>query len=269
MTGYAMFPKPALEVSAASVAFGGKPVFNDVSFELDYGGLVGLIGPNGAGKTTLLRSVLGEVPLASGAIRIDGHDHMKVGPGHLRPGSIGYVPQHIDIDPELPLRARDFVALGLDGHRFGFAPRGRAFWGRVEDALRGVGADSFAERPVGKLSGGQQQRVMIAAATVSDPALLLLDEPLANLDPANRSDVVALLDRLRRQKKMGIILTAHDVNPLVGVLDRVVYLARGHAAVGSVDEVISTDVLTRLYDHPIEVIRHDGHVLVMSSDASD
>jgi zinc/manganese transport system ATP-binding protein len=89
------------------------------------------------------------------------------------------------------------------------------------------------------------------------------------LDPANRSDVVALLDRLRRQKKMGIILTAHDVNPLVGVLDRVVYLARGHAAVGSVDEVISTDVLTRLYDHPIEVIRHDGHVLVMSSDASD
>jgi zinc/manganese transport system ATP-binding protein len=156
------------------------------------------------------------------------------------------------------------VALGLDGHRFGFTLRNRTFWARVNEALQGVGAYEFADMPIGRLSGGQQQRVMIAAAIVSNPTLLLLDEPLANLDPANRSDVVVLLDRLRHQKRMSIVLTAHDVNPLVGVLDQVVYLARGHAAVGSVEEVICTDVLTRLYEHPIEVIRHDGRVVVMA-----
>jgi zinc/manganese transport system ATP-binding protein len=131
-----------------------------------------------------------------------------------------------------------------------------------------VGAAEIAEQAVGRLSGGQQQRVMIAAAIVSNPSLLLLDEPLANLDPANTADIIGLLDSLRRSRPLGIVLSAHDVNPLLGALDRVVYLAHGHAAVGRAEEVIRTDVLSHLYDHPIEVARFEGHLIVLAGDAA-
>ncbi|AEB07621.1 ABC transporter related protein [Coriobacterium glomerans PW2] len=253
------FGQTVLAVCDLSVELGGRCVLDQVTFKIAAGELIGLIGSNGVGKTTLFRAVLGDIPSRSGQIDLLGH-------ARVRPGEVGYVPQSVGFDRDLPLRARDLVALGLDGHRFGLHRRGRAFWKRVEDALIGVDAIDLADRPVGRLSGGQQQRVMIAAATVSDPALLILDEPLASLDPANEIDVVRLLDGLRHQRNMSVIMSSHDINPLLGVLDRVIYLANGHAVSGTTDEVVRTDVLSRLYGRPIEVVRHDGHLFVLAGD---
>ena len=248
-----------LSIRGLCVDLGGRRVLSDVSIEVRRGEFIGLIGSNGAGKTTLMRAILGDLTPAAGQIAI-------LGRRRVRAGEIGYVPQKIGLDPDLPLRVKDFVALGLDGHCFGAGMRGGRFWSRVDAAMRGVGAGEIEDRPVGRLSGGQQQRVLVAAAIVSNPSLLLLDEPLANLDPANSADIVQLLDGIRQRRGISVILSAHDINPLLGTLDRVMYLAGGRAAVGRTDEVIRTDVLSRLYRHPIEVLRSSGRVLVLADE---
>jgi zinc/manganese transport system ATP-binding protein len=174
------------------------------------------------------------------------------------------VPQKIALDADIPLRARDLVGLGIDGHRFGFpwstARRNR----RVDEVLDAVGATEFAEARVGNLSGGEQQRVMIAHALISAPKLLLLDEPLANLDIRAAREVVHLLDQIATEQGIAILLSAHDINPLLPVMDQVVYLADGRAVAGTTDEVVRTDTLSRLYGHHVEVIRVQGRVLVVA-----
>ncbi len=254
--------RPLLNISGLRVSLGGRSILNGIDVNVARGEFVGLSGSNGAGKTTLLKTILGDITPLDGSVDVLGHKG-------ARTGEIGYVPQKIALDPDLPLLAKDFVALGLDGHRLGVSLRGRHFWERVEHALEGVGALEYADRPVGRLSGGQQQRIMIAAAIVADPALLLLDEPLANLDPANSADIVVLLDHIRNANGIGIILSAHDINPLLGVLDRVVYLAQGRSAVGRTDEVIRTDALSDLYQHPITVLRTQGRIVVLADEGGE
>ncbi|MCI1650307.1 metal ABC transporter ATP-binding protein [Bifidobacterium tibiigranuli] len=254
--------RPLLNVSGLRVNLGGRSILDGIDLTVGRGEFVGLIGSNGAGKTTLLKTILGDTTPLEGSVTVLGRKRLQT-------GVIGYVPQKIELDPDLPLLAKDFVALGLDGQKFGISLRGKHFWERVNIALKGVGALEYADRPVGRLSGGQQQRIMIAAAIVADPALLLLDEPLANLDPANSADIVALLDHIRSTKGIGIILSAHDINPLLGVLDRVVYLAQGRSAVGRTDEVVRTDVLSELYQHPITVLRTQGRIVVLADEGSE
>jgi zinc/manganese transport system ATP-binding protein len=251
-----------LNISGLRVALGGRSILNGIDLNVSRGEFVGLIGSNGAGKTTLLKTILGDIAPTTGNVTVLGRKRLQT-------GVIGYVPQKIELDPDLPLLAKDFVALGLDGHRLGISLRGSRFWSQVNAALEGVDALEYADRPVGRLSGGQQQRIMIAAAIVADPALLLLDEPLANLDPANSADIVALLDRIRKRNGIGIILSAHDINPLLSVLDRVVYLAQGRAAVGRTDEVVRADVLSKLYRHPITVMRAQGRIVVLADEGGE
>lgn len=248
--------EPIVRISDAAVVLGGRTVWSQVGFDVQPGEFLGLIGTNGTGKTTLLRAILGTVPLAEGSIQVLGHAR---GRGH----DLGYVPQKVVVDPDLPLRARDVVALGLDGAKVGLPLRTRSTWERVERALGAVDAQDLSERRIGRLSGGQQQRVLLAQSLVSDPKLVLLDEPLANLDPASVQEIVALLGRISRERNMAVILTAHDMNPLLPVLDRIVYLAKGHAAVGTTQEVARTDVLTRLYGSPIEVVTVHGRVVIL------
>ncbi|MBU6418885.1 MAG: metal ABC transporter ATP-binding protein [Proteobacteria bacterium] len=239
----------ALEVSGLSVSQGRVEVLRGVGFELPRGAFCGLIGSNGAGKTTLLRAILGLLP-SQGQIKANGR--------------IGYVPQKILFEPDLPVRARDFVALGLDGHRFGLAFPSRARAEKVEAALRAVEAEGFAGQRIGRLSGGQQQRVMIAHALVRSPDLLLLDEPLANLDIKAAAEIIALLRRLSQESGMTVLLSAHDMNPLLPVMDRILYLAGGSALCGSVHDVVRTEVLSALYGYHIDVIRVHGRVLVVA-----
>jgi zinc/manganese transport system ATP-binding protein len=259
-------PGPLLELEGIGVRLGGRQVLGDVSFAVGKGEFTGIIGPNGAGKTTLLRVILGLIEPSGGRVLIDGEPlHNKA----LHPknkASIGYVPQKLVIDPDMPLRARDVVSLGLDGNRLGFGLPSRQRRDRVDRALTDVGADGYADARVGELSGGEQQRVLVAHALISRPKLLLLDEPLANLDLRSEQEIVAVLGRLAREHGISVLLSAHDMNPLLGVMDRIVYVAGGHAASGSTDEVVTSAGLSQLYGHPVDVVRVHGRVLVVAGE---
>ena len=245
-----------LTVRGLRVSFSGRPILEDVDFEVAPGEFCALIGANGSGKTTLLKTILGLLRPQAGTVRIEA------GSGAAR---IGYVPQKISIDPYLPLRSRDVVALGLDGARLGWPMHSSARDARVQRILEAVGAMDFADRRVGHLSGGQQQRILIAHALVRRPQLLLLDEPLANLDVRSTAEIVALLRRLSVQYQTAVLLSAHDMNPLLPVIDRIVYLASCCAVSGKADEVIRTEVLSRLYGYHVDVVRVHGRVVVIAA----
>jgi zinc/manganese transport system ATP-binding protein len=186
-------------------------------------------------------------------------------PRAARDASIGYVPQKLSIEPDMPLRVRDVVSLGVDGNKFGIRLPSRARRELVDDMLTAVGAQRYANARVGELSGGEQQRVMIAHALISRPRLLLLDEPLANLDISSEQGIVSVLARLARAERIAVLLSAHDMNPLMPVMDRIVYVAGGRVAVGRTDEVVKTEVLSRLYGQHVDVIRVHGRILVVAA----
>jgi len=255
-----------------SVAFPGRQVLADVSFTVARGAFCGLIGANGSGKTTLLRAILGFQPLSAGEIRIGGVPRGNGFSAVFRSraaGAVGYVPQKIQFDADMPLRARDLVELGLTGHRLGLPLPSKARARLVDDMLTAVDAQGFADQRIGNLSGGQQQRVLIAHALIRRPQLLLLDEPLANLDIRAVAEIVALLRRVASEHGITVLVSAHDMNPLLGAMDRIVYLANGRAASGYTDEVVRTEVLSALYGYHIDVIRVHGRVLVIAAGAAD
>ena len=250
-----------LHVDQVSVVLSGRRVLDEVSFTIGAGEFTGLIGPNGAGKTTLLRVILGLQRPASGRVEILGR------PRSPRHQPIGYVPQKVLLDPDMPMRARDLVALGLDGNRYGLRLPSRDRGEAVRAMLHAVDADRFAGARVGNLSGGEQQRVLIAHALISRPRLLLLDEPLANLDLRSGQEIIALLARIAREQQIAVLLSTHEINPLLPVMDHVVYLASGRAASGPTDQVVTSEVLTRLYGHHVDVLRVHGRVLVVAGPA--
>jgi zinc/manganese transport system ATP-binding protein len=253
-----------LRLDGIGVRLGGRQILRDVSFAVRPGEFTGLIGPNGAGKTTILKVILGLQPPTAGRVLLDGR------PRPRRAGSmIGYVPQKIAVDQDMPLRARDVVALGLDGHRLGLPLPSGTRRDRVQEALAAVDAERYADARVGELSGGEQQRVLIAHAVISRPRLLLLDEPLANLDLRSEQGIVAVLARLAREQDIAVLISAHDMNPLMRETDRIVYVAAGKAAAGRTDEVIRPEVLSALYGSPVDVLRVHGRVLVVSGDEQD
>ena len=262
LPGPAAGTAPVLELEGVGVRLGGRRILDGVGFTVGPGEFTGLIGSNGAGKTTVLRIVMGLQPPDQGRVLIDGR------PLGRRNRSVGYVPQKVVVDPDAPLRARDLVALGLDGERLGPRLRPRLNRQLVEEMLDAVDAGRFADARVGTLSGGEQQRVLIAHALVSRPRLLLMDEPLANLDIRSGQETVDLLARIRTEQGVAVLMSAHDMNPLLPVLDRIVYVAGGRVAVGTTDEVVRTEVLSRLYGHRVSVLRVDGRVLVVSGQAS-
>jgi zinc/manganese transport system ATP-binding protein len=247
-----------LDIEDVSVWLSGREVLHDVSFSIAPGEFTGLIGANGAGKTTLFRVVLGLQTPTSGRVLIDGK------PRSRRSHAMGYVPQKILLDPEMPLRARDVVALGIDGNRLGMPLPRKSRRDAVDEMLEAVDALSFADARIGQLSGGEQQRVLIAHALISRPRLLLLDEPLANLDLRSEHEVVGLLARIAAEQRIAVLISAHDMNPLLSAMDRIVYVAGGKAASGSTSEVVQSDVLSALYGHQVDVLRMHDRVIVVA-----
>jgi zinc/manganese transport system ATP-binding protein len=234
-----------------AAAYGGRVVWSQATFDIAAGSFVAVLGPNGAGKSTLLRQIVGLLPTAAGSLEVFGERPRRGNP------AIGYVPQARTIDPELPLRGLDLVRLGVDGHRFGFpapGPRGKTAWAAVERAVAAVGADGYADRKLGAMSGGERQRLLLAQALVGEPALLLLDEPLASLDVRNQAAMVELVSSLAAELGLTVLFVAHDLNPLRSAIDVVFYVAGGRVAFGPPDEVISAEVLSRLYGAPVEVL---------------
>jgi zinc/manganese transport system ATP-binding protein len=247
----------AVRLEHAEARIGGRTVWSGVDFAVERGQFTAVVGPNGSGKTTLLRVLLGELALSQGSASVLGR----------RPGTaareIGYLPQRRHFDAGTRIRGIDLVQLGLDGARWGIPLRRRGSE-QVAEALAMVDAEDYAKRPIGLLSGGEQQRLLIAQALVARPGLLILDEPLDSLDLPNQGAVAALLDRICREQGMTVVLVAHDVNPLLGYLDRVVYFGAHHAVAGPPREVITAATLSRLYGVPIEVLQtSDGRLVVV------
>ncbi|HEY4389293.1 MAG TPA: ATP-binding cassette domain-containing protein [Ktedonobacteraceae bacterium] len=248
----------------AAVQYGKRVIWQHANFSLDEGEFITIVGPNGAGKSTFLRLLLGLLPLSAGEIELFGHAPHKGNP------LIGYVPQRRTLDPDLRIRAIDFVKLGLDGHKWGmplpFLSHKKSLH-IVSEALEAVGALSYATRAVGRLSGGEQQRLLLAQALLTQPRILLLDEPLASLDMRNQSVVARVVSQVARQRNMTVLLVSHDVNPLLPFTDRVLYVAEKNVAIGTPDEIITSEQLSRLYQAPIEVVRDSrGRVLVFGQE---
>jgi zinc/manganese transport system ATP-binding protein len=255
--------REAVRFDSAEVRLGGRLIWSEVSLCVREGEFAAVLGPNGAGKSTLLKAMLGLLPLSAGSATVLGRP-----PGAANP-RIGYLPQRRSFDAAARIRGVDIVRLGLDGSRWGVPLPGRAdreAKRRVGEAIELVGAGPYAERPIGLLSGGEQQRLLIAQALVRRPRLLLLDEPLDSLDLTNQVSVAALVQRICRDEGVAVMLVAHDVNPILPYLDRVVYFAAGTAVEGAPREVITSETLSALYSAPIEVLEtSDGRLVVVGT----
>ena len=246
-----------LRLRDASLGFGDRTLWSGLDLDVHAGEFVAVLGPNGSGKTSLLRTILGQQHLDSGEISFEGH---AVRRGDRR---IGYIPQQKLIPAGTPMRARDLVALGVNGHRWGLPLPRRDDRAQVDRLIDSVGARRYAETAVGSLSGGEQQRLRVAQALAGDPALLLCDEPLLSLDLQHQRGVSELIDRRRREHDSAVVFVTHDVNPVLGMVDRVLYLAGGRFRTGTPDEVLRSDVLTDLYGTPVDVIRSRGRIVVV------
>jgi zinc/manganese transport system ATP-binding protein len=246
-----------LTLTGATLAFGERTLWSDLDLQVRAGEFVAILGPNGAGKTSLLRAVLGTQPLTSGSIKILGQPVRR---GHRL---IGYVPQQHLADRGTPLRARDFVGLGLNGHRFGVPLPSRSRRRAVDAMLATVGATELATMRIGDLSGGEQQRLRIAQALIGDSRLLLCDEPLISLDLYQQRAVSGLIDRSRREGDRAVMMITHDINPVLDMVDTVVYVAAGQVRTGPVEEVLTSEVLSDLYQTRVDVIRARGRIVVV------
>ena len=252
--------RPVLRLSGTGLSFGKRSLWSGLDLDVRSGEFITVLGSNGSGKSSLLKTILGLQQLTAGSIEVLGSPVTR---GHRR---IGYIPQQRLIQAGTPMRGRDLVALGVDGHLPGMRllARGRVR-AQVDVAIDSVQAASFANRPMGQLSGGEQQRLRVAQALVSDPALLLCDEALISLDLQQQGAVSRLVDERRRTHGTPVLFVTHDINPVLAMTDRVLYLAAGRHRLGSPAEVLRSDVLSDLYDTPVDVARVGGRVVVLGA----
>ena len=241
---------PAIAASGLAAGYGSQAIWSDANFSVPAGSFTAILGPNGAGKSTLIRLILGLLHPIGGKLEVLGEPPRRGNP------RIGYVPQGLSFDPEFSIRGRDFVGLGIDGHRWGVRLGGRTQIGVATDsAIASVGAEKYADRQLGRLSGGEQQRLLLAQALVGQPSLLLMDEPLSHLDVRNQGAIVQLIGEVARQRRLTVLLIAHDVNPLLPHIDHVLYIAQGKLAMGTPAEIITSESLSAIYSAPVEVLR--------------
>jgi zinc/manganese transport system ATP-binding protein len=253
----------AVELNGATLKLGGRVLWENLDLKIEPGSFVAVLGPNGAGKTTLLEVLLGLRTLTAGSVTVGSEAPRR---GDSR---IGYVPQQRAFERALPIRGRDLVRLGLDGPRFGF-PRLRDHdRAEIDRALATVGALEYADAPIGLLSGGEQQRLRIAQALLGDRSLLLCDEPLLSLDPSHQHEVTALLDQRRREQGISVVFVTHEINPVLPYVDKVVYLTHGRWAVGTPDEIFTSERLSALYGTAIDVMRVRDRIVVVGTDEDE
>ena len=251
---------PAVELVDAELSYGNRTLWSGLDLAVQRGQFVAVLGPNGSGKTSLLKVLLGLTPLTAGTAQVVGR---TVHRGNRR---VGYISQHSGFDWDLPLRGRDLVGLGLDGHRWGIGSTGRRRQARIDELLAEVGASDYGKVRIGQLSGGEQQRLRVAQALATDPDVLLCDEPLVSLDLHHQRTVVELLDDRRRSHDTAVVFVTHEINPILAVTDLVLYIIDGTFRLGTPDEVMTTEVLSELYGSHVEVIRRAGRIIVVGAE---
>lgn len=258
MTQHHQHPSdPVVSLRGAGLRFGDRTLWSKLNLDVCPGEFLAVLGPNGSGKTSLLKALLGQQELTEGTISINDH------PVRRGDRQIGYIPQQKLIPAGTPMRARDLITLGVNGHRFGVPRSRRGEKERVDELLAAVGAELYADEPVGSLSGGEQQRLRVGQALAADPSILLCDEPLLSLDLHHQRGVSELIDARRREAGTAVLFVTHDVNPVLNMVDRILYFAGGRFLEGTPDEVLRSDVLSTLYGTPVECIRTGGRVIVV------
>lgn len=251
---------PVLELKNATLERDGRTLWSRLNLAVQPGEFVAVLGPNGAGKTTLLKMLLGLLQPTSGSVSV-----LNEAPRRGNP-RIGYIPQQKGFDADLPIRGRDLVQLGATGFHYGFGKSRPPADYRVNAAIEAVGAAPYADMPIGLLSGGEQQRLRVAQALVGKPRLLLCDEPLLSLDVTSQQTVTKLIDDYRQQEHAGVMFVTHEINPVLRYVDRILYLTEGHWAFDKPDTVLQSDVLSKLYGSPIEVLRANDRVVVVGTE---
>jgi zinc/manganese transport system ATP-binding protein len=247
-----------VEFDQATIRVGSRAVLSEISIAIKPGEFVGVLGPNGAGKTTLMQTILGLIEPHNGTVRVFAKPPQRGNP------AIGYLPQQRSVQPDLRMRGLDFIASSLRGERWGLPVLSRADRRVIEETLSLAGAQYLTGRPMSDMSGGERQLLLLAQALLGTPRLLLLDEPLISLDSHHQENVIDLVRRFSRERGITVMFSAHELNQLLGVLDRVLYLGNGLAFAGTVEEVVTAPVLSRVYGTDINVIRADGHLFVLS-----
>ena len=252
-------PGPVISLHGVTISRGGRTLIHDLDLDVAPGEFVAVLGPNGAGKTTLLKVLLGEHQPDSGSVLVDGR-----APGH-RGTHLGYIPQQRAFGPGITLRGRDLVGLGIDGTRWGPGWPGRRAQKQrvVEDSLARLDARALADKPLGRMSGGEQQRVRAAQAIACDPCVMLCDEPLLSLDLTGQRTVASVLDHRRRDHDTAVVFVTHEINPVLPMVDRVIYLVDGRHRIGTPEEVFTSEVMSDLYSSPVEVLRVRGQIVVV------
>lgn len=248
-----------ISLRGAALSYGDRVVWRDLELDVRPGEFVAVLGPNGAGKTSFVRALLGRQPLSAGTLTVLGRTPREAA------RQIGYVPQQAELSAQAMLRARDLVRFGIDGHRFGPRLRTGSVRRRVDEILASVGASAYADVPLGMLSGGERQRVRIGQALATDPRILLCDEPLLSLDLHHQRAVTELVDARRRSHGTAVVFVTHEINPVLGLVDRVLYLARAGHRVGAPEEVLTSASLSELYGTRVDVVRVQGRVVVVGA----
>ncbi|MFE2441424.1 metal ABC transporter ATP-binding protein [Streptomyces sp. NPDC059426] len=248
-----------ISLRGAALSYGERTVWRDLDLDVRPGEFLAVLGPNGSGKSSLVRALLGLRPLSAGTLTVLGRSPREAG------RHIGYVPQQAALSAHATLRARDLVRFGIDGHRFGPRLRTSAARRRVDEILESVGASAYADVPVGMLSGGERQRVRIGQALATDPRILLCDEPLLSLDLHHQRAVTELVDARRRSAGTAVVFVTHEINPVLGLVDRVLYLARGGYRIGTPEEVLTSASLSQLYGTRVDVVRVHGRIVVVGA----
>ncbi len=251
---------PVLQLHDAQLRFGERVLWHGLNIDVHPGEFIAILGPNGSGKTSLLKTLLGQYRLHSGTVELNGHEVHRGDP------DVGYVPQQRGVDRDTPMRARDLVGMGIDGHRWGTGWPSRSKRRQVDELLAAVGAQDYANEPVGTLSGGELQRLRLAQALASDPKILLCDEPLLSLDIPHQRLVAHLLNEQRRQRGTSVLFVTHEINPILPYVDRVLYIAGGHFLVGKPEDVITTEALSDLFQSPVEVVRAAGRLIIVGGE---
>jgi zinc/manganese transport system ATP-binding protein len=255
-----MTSSASITFNSLSIRYGEHEVISDFSGTIQAGEFIAVLGPNGAGKSTLLKALLGLLKPSAGGLQIFGQPPRRGNP------LIGYMPQLRGNAASTSLSGRAYLHAVLDGHRWGFAGPSAAKNALVLAALQAVDAQGFMDRPFDVLSGGERQRISLAQALLGQPQILLLDEPLLNLDPRRQGELIDMVDSVRRSLNVTVLFVGHDVNPLMKVMDRVLYVAGGQAALGAVEEVINSEALSRLYQAQMKVLQVEGMLFIMAAD---
>lgn len=246
-----------VSLKRATLSYGSRTLWQDLNLDVQPGEFLAVLGANGSGKTSFLKILLGLSHLSSGTLTVDG------GPAKRGNRAIGYVPQQKNFASDTALRARDLVGLGVDGDKWGVRLRGKGYRRRVDELLEQVGASSYGRIPVGMLSGGEQQRLRIAQAIAAKPKVLLCDEPLLSLDLFHQRAVSALVGQQAKANGTAVVFVTHEINPILEHVDRVLYLAGGRFTLGTPEEVMRTEVLSKLYGTHVEVLNMDGRLVVV------